>query len=172
MVSSGYHIVTGIALLFWSAIGQPSPVSFVRAFNFLNIQNDYDSNLSPIVALHPLCIHFCRRTFLATLCFPRTSVTCLSFDRAIPRLNLYSKLSCFIPQHAPTVLFLDPPNYISSPHSVPTHPLPSPSLHVPQHSSQQSCPIFHIPLRWLPSYRTTTCRQSALGTHIRNPRCC
>jgi curved DNA-binding protein CbpA len=32
MMSSGYHIVTGIALLFWSAIGQPSSVSFVRTF--------------------------------------------------------------------------------------------------------------------------------------------
>ncbi|PPQ63754.1 hypothetical protein CVT24_004263 [Panaeolus cyanescens] len=30
MVSSGYHIVTGIALLFWSAIGRPSSVSFWR----------------------------------------------------------------------------------------------------------------------------------------------
>ncbi|CAA7260548.1 unnamed protein product [Cyclocybe aegerita] len=30
MVSSGYHIVAGIALLFWSAIGQPSVVSFWR----------------------------------------------------------------------------------------------------------------------------------------------
>ncbi|KAF8161443.1 hypothetical protein B0H34DRAFT_747330 [Crassisporium funariophilum] len=30
MVSSGYHIVAGIALLFWSAIGAPTPVSFVR----------------------------------------------------------------------------------------------------------------------------------------------
>ena len=29
MISSGYHIVTGIALLFWSAIGRPSVVSFV-----------------------------------------------------------------------------------------------------------------------------------------------
>lgn len=28
--SSGYHIVSGVALLFWSAIGQPSPVSFWR----------------------------------------------------------------------------------------------------------------------------------------------
>jgi len=27
--SSGYHIVTGLALLFWSAIGQPSPAAFV-----------------------------------------------------------------------------------------------------------------------------------------------
>ncbi|KAF8911627.1 hypothetical protein CPB84DRAFT_1958011 [Gymnopilus junonius] len=30
MVSSGYHIVTGIVLLFWSAIGRPSSVSFWR----------------------------------------------------------------------------------------------------------------------------------------------
>ncbi|KDR75519.1 hypothetical protein GALMADRAFT_247963 [Galerina marginata CBS 339.88] len=30
MVSSGYHIVAGIALLFWSAIGRPSAVSFWR----------------------------------------------------------------------------------------------------------------------------------------------
>ncbi|KAF9477885.1 hypothetical protein BDN70DRAFT_79649 [Pholiota conissans] len=30
MVSSGYHIVAGIALLFWSAIGSPSSVSFWR----------------------------------------------------------------------------------------------------------------------------------------------
>ncbi|KAF8957346.1 hypothetical protein BDZ97DRAFT_1846999 [Flammula alnicola] len=30
MVSSGYHIVAGIALLFWSAIGRPSVVSFWR----------------------------------------------------------------------------------------------------------------------------------------------
>jgi hypothetical protein len=28
--ASGYHIVTGAALLFWSTIGRPSPVSFVR----------------------------------------------------------------------------------------------------------------------------------------------
>jgi hypothetical protein len=29
MQSSGYHIVVGIALVFWSLIGAPSPVSFV-----------------------------------------------------------------------------------------------------------------------------------------------
>jgi hypothetical protein len=29
--SSGYHIVSFAALLFWSAIGRPSPASFVRA---------------------------------------------------------------------------------------------------------------------------------------------
>ena len=37
MVSSGYHIVTGMALLFWSTIGQPSPVSFVRTFKYSKI---------------------------------------------------------------------------------------------------------------------------------------
>ena len=134
-----------------------------------------DSNLSSTVALRPLCIHFCRRTFPTTLCFPRTSATCLFFNPIVPRLYLfYSKLSRFIRQHAPTFLFLDPPNFVSSPHSVPTHPLPSPSFHVPQCSTQQSCPIFHIPLRWLPSFTTASrrCRQSALGTYIHNPRCC
>ena len=152
MVSSGYHIVTGIALLFWSAIGQPSPVSFVRTF-FLHIQDDdNDLNISPIVALRPLCVHFCRRTVPTTFCFPRTSVTCLFFfffNPGVPRVYLfYSKHSRFICQQALTViLFLDPPNYIPSPHSLPTHPLPSPSLHVLQRSSQQSCPIFCIPLR-------------------------
>lgn len=30
MQSSGYHIVAGAGLLFWSAIGSPSPVAFVR----------------------------------------------------------------------------------------------------------------------------------------------
>jgi len=44
MVSSGYHLVTGIALLFWSAIGKPSVVSFVRfslffPFRCLNIHD-------------------------------------------------------------------------------------------------------------------------------------
>ena len=52
MVSSGYHIVTGIALLFWSAIGKPSVVSFVR-FPFLfwlplhsTIYSIYDSGVT------------------------------------------------------------------------------------------------------------------------------
>lgn len=124
------------------------------------------------MALRPFCIYFCGRTFTTTFCFPRTSVTCLFFNPGVPRLYLfYSKLSRFIRQHAPTVLFLDPPNYVSSPHPVPTHSLPPPTLHVPQRSSQQSCPIFHIPLR---CYTTTSqlCRQGALGTRIRNPRCC
>ena len=126
------------------------------------------------MALRPLCVHFCRRTFLTTLCFPRTSVTYLFFffNPGVPRVYLfYSNSSRFIRQQALTViLFLDPPNYISSPHSVPTHSLPSPSLHVLQRSSQQSCPILCIPLRWLPSYKCQLCWQSALGTRIRSYR--
>jgi len=35
MMSSGYHIVAGIALLFWSAIGRPSVVSFVSQISLL-----------------------------------------------------------------------------------------------------------------------------------------
>ena len=146
MVSSGYHIVTGMALLFWSAISQPSSVSFVRVSKMLKM----DIDLAPIVALRPLCIHFCRGTFSATLCFPRTSITCLffSFNAGIPLLYIfYFKLSrCILPQLL-TVLFLNPPNFISSPYSLSTHPLPPPSLHIPQRSPQQSCPTFHIPLR-------------------------
>ena len=90
MVSSGYHIVTGIALLFWSAIGQPSSVSFVRTFITYS-KDDNDSNILPIVALRPLCFHFRRRTLPTTVCFSCTSVTChfFSFNPVVSRLYLF-----------------------------------------------------------------------------------
>ncbi|KAF9523836.1 hypothetical protein CPB83DRAFT_798733, partial [Crepidotus variabilis] len=37
MVSSGYHIFSGIALLFWSAIGKPSSVSFWRYILYFSL---------------------------------------------------------------------------------------------------------------------------------------
>ena len=128
------------------------------------------------MALLPVCFHFRRRTFLTTLYFPRTSVTCLFsfFNPVVSRVYLFkSKLSRCTRQQAPTVLFLDPTSYIPSPDSVPTHSLPSPSLHAPQHGSQQSCPTFRVPLRWISSCTICQlCWQSALGTYIRNPRYC
>ena len=54
MVSSGYHIVTGMALLFWSAISQPSSVSFVRYLQCILIQTFDESNSGATFSLHPL----------------------------------------------------------------------------------------------------------------------
>ena len=123
MVSSGYHIVTGMALFFWSAISQPSPVSFVRTCKY--IDDVIDSNPFSIVALHPLRIRFCSRTFSTAL----SSATCL-----ICLYLFHLKLSHCIHPFLSTVLFLNPPNFVSSPHSIPTHSLPSPIIHVPQRS--------------------------------------
>lgn len=36
--NSGYHIVTFLGLQFWSAIGDPSPVAFVRIHSFCSLR--------------------------------------------------------------------------------------------------------------------------------------
>lgn len=67
MISSGYHIVTGIALLFWSAIGRPSVVSFVsvQVSLFWQVINHFLT-----VALRVVRCIICWRTVIYSLSFP------------------------------------------------------------------------------------------------------
>lgn len=67
MISSGYHIVAGIALLFWSAIGRPSVVSFVN-IQIPLLWQVIDHLIT--VALRVVRCIICRRTIIYSLPLP------------------------------------------------------------------------------------------------------
>ncbi|TFK45057.1 hypothetical protein BDQ12DRAFT_642215 [Crucibulum laeve] len=67
MQSSGYHIISGAALLFWSAIGRPSPVAFWRYLLFASL---FAAELSLLLAPSPAVASLnnpTSSTFLGTL---------------------------------------------------------------------------------------------------------
>jgi len=105
MVSSGYHIVAGIALLFWSAIGKPSTVSFWRYVLFAALlAGELSFILSPFPAVQTAILPPAD-SFLSFL--SRSSTTTLSTPTLAPTSS-YSILQRIFPNRVPYqhILFL------------------------------------------------------------------
>ena len=122
MQSSGYYIFTCVALLFWSAIGDPSPVAFVSVLDF---QLKYLSIRQSVTTV--ALSHICIASRMRTPHYPYTITTSCKY----PRLP-YQPYLDLKPRHLP-------PHDFPSQSNIPTCEISPSGLHVPQHRTKQSC---------------------------------
>lgn len=133
--AAGYHVVVGAALLFWSNISQPSPVSFVRR----NFASATGSRSSLSVEVYPVCdsVHGGARSryvtftlfhFWTNIPSKRTLLhlrffSCIQFAKsAINNLTLHH-----LPYHSA----------LSS--SIPAYPIPSSTFRIPECCTEPRC---------------------------------
>ncbi|KAF9556248.1 hypothetical protein CPC08DRAFT_670121 [Agrocybe pediades] len=93
MVSSGYHIVTGIALLFWSAIGRPSVVSFWRYVLFAALfAGELSFILSPFPAVSSAVVPPSSSFFSSFYSNSSVATDAVSLSAIIPATTFLEKI--------------------------------------------------------------------------------
>jgi len=128
MISSGYHIVTGIALLFWTAIGRPSVVSFVSVQISL-FWRVIDHIIT--VALRVVRCIICWRTLIYSLSLPCFALEHSATLPAIPVILILIKTKLFYINWLCRTYHFHTTHHLPEQGTLSTRSFSAPTFHVP-----------------------------------------